>query len=629
MNRINIISFASVFILLSCNVEDNIVDNIQNKPSAVKCPVFKAHFNKDLSKTLIDDIWGDISWSDSDSISIFTSSYNDGVGVKFICDEGGETAIFNSTDQSFSAQGPFYALYPFSQSASCNFNSKQIKTILPEKQQLIQSTFDPVSFISVGYSDVNTEIGFSNVCGGIRFTVANSKINKVVFKSNNGELLSGNIIINISGSKPSAYYDSNDSYASDSIILISNSYLESGKHYYISSLPQELVSGFTFRFYDGDNLISSTVCNAPIEIKRSVFSTIKTADEQSSIDKILDGLDVSANGTANSYIIPGPGYYKFLMTKGNETQPIVSVDSLSLLWETVNTNSIISKNSVISNLAHKGSYAYFSTPDDFVSGNALIAAYSKGKIIWSWHIWCCEDYDPELTEQLYKAGSKYMMDRNLGALSSDKDNALSIGLMYQWGRKDPFMGAASFSKDSGIMYSTNPQTSQKTLVTAEYSVQIPTVFICSTTTTKDWMEIKDNSLWSSSGSTKTKYDPCPAGWRVPYGGSDKANPWVDVEMKYVKSSNSSGPQGVLLSVVSPKGAEAWYPSCGYLSAEDFSLKMSGEIGFYHTATPESTGKTVYAYQFNTVYGSTSQDNYYPSMANKVRAEGRSVRCIKE
>ncbi|MCC8143462.1 MAG: hypothetical protein LIO97_05900 [Tannerellaceae bacterium] len=32
------------------------------------------------------------------------------------------------------------------------------------------------------------------------------------------------------------------------------------------------------------------------------------------------------------------------------------------------------------------------------------------------------------------------MDRNLGALSSTPGNGLALGLMYQWGRKDPYPG---------------------------------------------------------------------------------------------------------------------------------------------------------------------------------------------
>ena len=36
-----------------------------------------------------------------------------------------------------------------------------------------------------------------------------------------------------------------------------------------------------------------------------------------------------------------------------------------------------------------------------------------------------------------------MMDRNLGATSATPGNVGSLGLLYQWGRKDPFLGSSS------------------------------------------------------------------------------------------------------------------------------------------------------------------------------------------
>ncbi len=613
MNRIKLFTAVSAVFLLSCNSYDcneNLTGNLQ--PSATSI-VIKAYFDTHSSKTVIDDEWGNISWSDSDSISLFTAIDIAHGGAKFICGEGGSTAQFTSADESFTSEGPFFALYPYSQFSSFDSGSKIISTVLPEEQQLLQSTFDPNSFISTGFSN-DTSIGFTNICGGIRFTVTSPNINKVVFKSNDGEQLCGAVNVNLSGSTPSSCFDPTADNAPNSIILLSDSYLEPGKHYYISTLPQELISGFTMNFYDDETLVSTTVCRAPVTIKRSVFATIQNADDQTSINKIIDGTDISLNGTANCYIVSKSGYYKFLLTKGNDATALTQVDSLSLLWETVNTDQPISKNTVIANLMLKGAYAYFSTPDEFVSGNALIAAYSKGKIIWSWHVWCCEDFDPELTKQQHKPGSDYMMDRNLGALSSSPESALSMGLLYQWGRKDPFMGAASYSGNSK-MYSTNPQTAQNERVTVSYSIQIPTVFVCCEVNPYDWCTSTSDYLWCSDDGTKTQYDPCPAGWRIPYGEASAANPWSGVDYEFVND-------GVLLSVESPAGTKAWYPSCGFLSLNNFSLNgVDDGRGFYHTVS--TTGKSVYSYYFNT----KSED--YNVQISKPRAEGYSVRCIKE
>ncbi|SIT17823.1 hypothetical protein SAMN05421786_107219 [Chryseobacterium ureilyticum] len=88
-------------------------------------------------------------------------------------------------------------------------------------------------------------------------------------------------------------------------------------------------------------------------------------------------------------------------------------------------------------------------------GNAVVALKVNGEIYWSWHIWITDD---PTNGSSYKSfdGVKRMrtdgiiepipnnewkwMDRNLGAISSSitaSDWNKSIGLLYQWGRKDP------------------------------------------------------------------------------------------------------------------------------------------------------------------------------------------------
>lgn len=50
-----------------------------------------------------------------------------------------------------------------------------------------------------------------------------------------------------------------------------------------------------------------------------------------------------------------------------------------------------------------------------------------------------------------------MMDRNLGATSATPDEPGSFGLMYQWGRKDPFCGVAELASGKSTKLSTKAQ----------------------------------------------------------------------------------------------------------------------------------------------------------------------------
>ncbi len=102
-------------------------------------------------------------------------------------------------------------------------------------------------------------------------------------------------------------------------------------------------------------------------------------------------------------------------------------------------------------------------------GNALLGAYnSKDVLLWSWHIWCPE-VDPESTaieyyhlqwdsggiyEDNYVPG-RLVMNLNLGAIHATPavDGALdtdTYGMLYQWGRKDPFPPVKAVADTPGI-----------------------------------------------------------------------------------------------------------------------------------------------------------------------------------
>lgn len=76
---------------------------------------------------------------------------------------------------------------------------------------------------------------------------------------------------------------------------------------------------------------------------------------------------------------------------------------------------------------------HFTTGD--MEGNALIALCNAyGDILWSWHIWV-------MNEELGVVPSRDLVwtDRNLGALTNEVGNISNRGMLYQWGRKDPFL----------------------------------------------------------------------------------------------------------------------------------------------------------------------------------------------
>ena len=351
------------------------------------------------------------------------------------------------------------------------------------------------------------------------------------------------------------------------------------------------------------------------------------------------GTDLSAAGTANSYIVSQSGAYKFKMTKGNTQESVGNVNAVRILWESFGTAVYPRPFELISATGKDGDYALFEVPQAFKEGNAVIAAYdAQEKILWSWHIWLT---DPVAEDTYYVSQNGtftdevagIVMDRNLGALSSEPNSVESYGLFYQWGRKDPYLGS---SNSLGSAFAVSTRNLRVAIVdaasqTVEYSVANPHVFMYGNSRT-DWVAVKDNTLWAAA---KTKYDPCPPGWRVPDGGTGvngvQAGLWAKIGMSpygltTMPASWQSGWKGMKFPI-SETGYSSWYPAAGGIGL-DAALKLVGVDGTYWTsAAIGGTHEYVYAMNF---YFTNSTENYHAFCSAEIpRATGNSVRCCKE
>lgn len=210
--------------------------------------------------------------------------------------------------------------------------------------------------------------------------------------------------------------------------------------------------------------------------------------------------DLSAEETANCYIVSYPGTHSFDCTvKGNSEETVGLPMSAEVLWETDNTSVAINIGDIISNV-HLIDQSRVQFEASGKSGNALIAVKdSDGVILWSWHIWVA-DYNPDATAQTYKSGV-VMMDRNLGALNNEKGDVLSWGLFYQQGRKDPFVGCGNIGSRSFAATAPSGVISYSYSGDDEYIIHNP----CTTT----------QSYRFGWADEKSKSDPCPPGWKVP------------------------------------------------------------------------------------------------------------------
>ena len=384
-----------------------------------------------------------------------------------------------------------------------------------------------------------------------------------------------------------------------------------------------------------------------------------------------DPSNLSSGGTANCYMVAVPGklYYFDATKKGNgkNTTGITNGTTLlapkgaSIVWESNSSNYIIRRVKLV------GNYVYFSTAGSVNKpvreGNALIAvrdAASGGNILWSWHIWSTA-YNPTSSLQPYKVrvsgvASPKMMNRNLGAANNNPGDPNAFGLLYQWGRKDPFIGSAALSGNTfaasskgqdwkSVAASTTGSTAAKSV---EWSIQHPDVFSTQINeTTYDWVNapaVADqlNWLWGNPSSvtgsitvsninknkgTKTIYDPCPAGYMVPpqytwtnftkdgnnHGEADKAQ-WnvsgtFDHGWNFYYAADGSG-------------ATIFYPAAGYRDRVSGALVYVGTGGSYSAAASLSATNSRGSILWFTLHETSPLYAGY-------RANARTVRCVQE
>ena len=370
----------------------------------------------------------------------------------------------------------------------------------------------------------------------------------------------------------------------------------------------------------GDDAFVNNAPNRKIYVPATSVEAYKTANRWSTYaDAICSDevdlsqyTDLSAEGTANCYLVKSAGNYKLKAVKGNSTTSVGDAYKASVLWETFGTATTPNIGDLVTNAGYKDGYVYFSTPSTFANGNASIAVHdANNTILWSWHIWCsAEGWE----DDIYANNAGILMDRNLGATSAMPGSVGALGLMYQWGRKDPFLSSSSISTNTDAA-STGTWNAVSEQQTVESACQNPTTFICTSEwCTGDGSGTNTGDLrWKDT--EKTAYDPCPVGYRVPKGGEDEF--WAT---SMVTTSWDNTNKGINWTLAD--GTTAWYPAVGRRSCNSGALGQVGSDGYCWSASPNpSTSRDAYhLFCHNSNVGAAGSSS---------RGNGTSIRCFRE
>lgn len=642
MKQMYILALAAATMAFSCN-----------KNAAEQAPVqepvlrtFTCTIAEPDTKLAIDDANGKTTWEVGDEILI-RGRWTGKSGSKYYSrvvtltseniKDAGKTASFEVEEITSTSSGSrwqkgntqLFAVYPASavviNNGSTNWNENT--PFNTTNTQLV-----------AGYNDVTVNDGNSftmyNLCGIISFKVTGD-YDSYSFAGNNAETVGYEdykAALYMGTTDPSLTWVSGGS----AVTSISGPVTGDGSTVNYICLPNgaSFTGGFTMNFLKSGAVVKTLSTTAAVTVKRSeyrpmgdVTSYLKDYVAPSTHDSAISttgATALDASGNANCYIVDGSvaanaeKVFTFKAYKGNSSTGVGTVAKAELLWETWNNAETVTENSVIAavDFEKKAENDYytmvFKMPATLHAGNALIAAKDAGdNILWSWHIWVPET---TITENSYgDIMGANLMDRNLGALipATNTDvsvNTASFGLMYQWGRKDPFPGIAATPKTVAKL-SKNTPTKASGTISLEESIAHPTLM--GYTADKDWIDVSDDNLWQNA--SKTIYDPCPLGYRVPVRDGSKDFWTSDLSTKTGWAESSYG----WFTLGSPV---AVFPFAGYIDDSGLSYAYGGYRALYWTSHRSGS---VTSYGEDIRYGARHQ------LSSPARARGGSVRCIAE
>lgn len=574
--------------------------------------IVRAEMLTDDTKTSVTD-YGFFTWTEGDKIWLHTS--RGGVEATLYSGAGTDKATFSHG--AYFGQMSGKAVYPYNEGHS--ISDDELTVVLPSEYDLGSLTYDTNALLYAYTS--NNVLKFSHMAGVMRFSLKGVPEGASQFKLTLDKKINGKFKADISEDKPlvSAVVTSDDSEKTIAVNFDALTQCSDLLLYF--PVPIGIYNSISLEINSADgtlwsysNIVTNTIRHKQLLLMPDVT--------------VSHGMytDLSVDGTANSYIVSQSGGYKFIPTKGNSLQSVGSIASAEVLWESFGTDMIPQAGSLVKNVTYQDGVITFETPSEYKEGNAVIAAKdASGTILWSWHIWLTDQ--PQGQEYYNNAGT--MMDRNLGATSATPGEVGTLGLLYQWGRKDPFLGSSSISESVEAMSTiTWPSvvTSNSSIGTIEYATANPTTYILSNSKNLDWYytgsDSSDNTRWTTLNRKKSIYDPCPVGWRVPDGGDDAV--WSDALgtlSSSVTDAYDSGNYGIDFSEDFGED-NIWYPDAGYRrSDEGYIYNVGLGDGNYWTASSYSS-YTSYVFAF-TGYG-----NVY-LQGSSFRADGNSVRCIRE
>ena len=499
-----------------------------------------------------------ILWSAHESISILSGGGN----YPFVGANDLPAADARFTGEGPADLGNYIALYPYNASAS--YDGDYVSTSLPAIQTGRKSSFAD-GYLVTADDATGSSISFNHVCSGIRFMVTNrNDISAVSIRGNNGEKIAGDFRFRFTAEDTPVAESGTEQCVT---LRAPGGHFEIGEAYYIVILPTEFSKGFTLIADNGSQIgelrFDNSVTFSPGRFKN-----------------VTGGLDRRMTWAA-SKVYYGP-QNSFCLRPGRSVSFDVSPRLIEGSWQRGSVPAIAD--------APDGTEVLWGNSTASLSGSTLtltaaategssLVAIKKGEtILWSYLIWVTAEAPAETT---FPSGA--VIQSTLGG-----------ECYFQWGRKDPLVAGCPVIAHPGDANALST------------SIRNPESCIHYGTNCQDWyaaeyFEHQDATLWGGTDGSKTVWDPCPEGWRVP-----KVSDFIvgdELEVSYANSFDKFGSISPGDDVASHNYDYTWDAYCWTREPSGYYANYFGMVSDEVSISFESSSSARYL--------------------------GLSVRCVKE
>lgn len=286
-----IILAMTAFTLSSCTGDK--VGTPENEGEAITIRAYQEGATE--TRTTLIDGGTQVYWEPSDEIKVFFR----GSGSRFLSQNtsNADVAEFSGTmnvvvgiNEGASGSNTLWGLYPYR--ADATSDGESVTTILPAEQTGRAGSFAKNTHITLAQSS-SFDLAFYNVTGGIRFSLTQEGVKEVVFQGQNDEDIAGKVKIAFVDGVP-AIQEVIEGQKTITLTAPNGGTFETGKWYYIVTLPGTLSGGFKITF-NTDTQYASLKSSGSKTIKRGVFGSLADADEDL-IYKDKEGGDEPATG---------------------------------------------------------------------------------------------------------------------------------------------------------------------------------------------------------------------------------------------------------------------------------------------------------------------------------------------